>query len=181
MKNNIIIAIIIAIIAMSFSSCTKEQLEFPQNNLVVEDFVIDSYVIGHTRDIDTVFDKFYPNNWNIQDYDGARLTIVEYIDTEIIVKLGDTLCSSFNYFSIRYNFAYSYITFQLFPYDVDPFDEDFYEENPEHWKNAKTIIFDDYVILTNIVHNKTQTIVMSYEDLEEIQETLISMDCELLL
>ena len=171
MKNNIIKSIIIAImIAMSLSSCKKEPLEFPQ-------YIINSDV---EWTIDTLFDKFYPNNWNVPNYNGARLTIVE----ECCFGSSD---KDYCIHTMYYNFERTEISWLLLPYEwfMDTLEVNFYNEHPEeliYWENEhfdgpkeKYIKeFDDYVIITE--DTKAQTIIMSYEDLEEIQEILMQFN-----
>lgn len=168
MKNNIIKSIIIAImIAMSLSSCKKEPLEFPQNNNVI------------VWTIDTLFDKFYTNNWNVPNYNGARLTIIEEC------SFGGE--KDFCIYTLYYDFEHTEISWLLLPYEyfMDSFCVNFYNEHPEeliYWENEhfdgpkeKYIKeFDDYVIITE--DTKAQTIIMSYEDLEEIQEILMQFN-----
>lgn len=178
MKNIITSIIFTIVLAFSFSSCKKEPLDFPQNNLVVEDsmIIVNS---GVEWTIDTLFDKFYPNNWNVQDYNGARLTIVE----ECCFGSKKDYCIRTMY----YNFKRTEISWLLYPYEwfMDTFEVNFYTEHPEeliYWENEhfggpkeKYIKeFDDYVIITE--DTKAHTIIMSYEDLEEIQEILRSID-----
>jgi len=174
MKTIITSIIFTIVLALSFTSCKKEQLEFPQS-IINSD--VDSTYVEWT--IDTVFDKFYPNNWNVTNYNGARLTIVDEC------SFGGE--KDYCIYTMYYNFEHTEISWLLYPYEyyMEQFEINFYNEHPEalvYWENEhfdgpkeKYIKeFDDYVIITEYI--KAHAIIMSYEDFEEIQEYLMQFN-----